>query len=144
KYGFTQVGTLGGAGPSMLVLLGRPEAPGEADANLPHLTHQPPLHPASPNDPNVPKTQATKLPPHDANLSVTPIFPPLRDTGGTSHHTVNAFGHSETVEVLPAGDPFVPRRTPTPPPLATEWIDRTPFDWRQFQIRQEGGSHDLV
>src|SRR5439155_17918991 len=82
KYGFTQVGTLGGAGPSMLVMLGRPEAGGEADANLPHLTHQPPLHPASPDDPNVPKAQAAKPPPHDANLSVAPIFPPLHDAAG--------------------------------------------------------------
>jgi hypothetical protein len=159
KYGFTEVGTLGSAGgPTMLVMLGRGgEGAGKADPNLPHLPpHQPPLRPSSSNDPNALKSPASKPPLADVSPVVTPVIPALHQEPATRKQSVNAFGHSETVEVLSAGEPSLPKRTPPPLParepaagwqsrgaLATEWIDRTQFDWRQFQLRQEGGQQTL-
>jgi hypothetical protein len=147
KYGFTEVGTLGGAGgPTMLVMLGRAEAPGEADPTLPHLPpRQSPLHPAAPNDPHAPKLTGVKPAAFDIPPVLSPVIPALHEepAAATRTQSVNAFGHSETVEVLSADETPRLKRTPPPPPLATEWIDRTTFDWRQFQLRQDGGQHTL-
>jgi hypothetical protein len=140
----------------MLVMLGPPrdsrpaagpqagrEAAAGGDTNLPHLAPHSPLRPAAANDPNVPKP-AAKPPPADVSPVVTPVVPALRQEPATTRkQSVNEFGRSETVEVLSAGEPSLPKRT-SPPPLATEWIDRTQFDWRQFQLRQEGGQHTLA
>jgi hypothetical protein len=148
KYGFTQVGTLGGAGTTMLVMLGPPRdgqpAAVGADADLPHLVHKSPLRSASPNDPTVPKPAAK--PPSDVSQLVMPVIPALHQEPAPRKQSTNSFGHTETVEVLPSAEPSLPKRTPpspSPPPLATELIDRTQFDWRQFQLHQEGSQHTL-
>jgi hypothetical protein len=167
KYGFTQIGTLGGMGPSMIVMLSHFDGGNDIGANVPHLVRQSPLRSPSSNDPNAKKPAAS-----DMNAVVTPAIPPLRtDThkqtvnefgrpetvevlpanSSPSHpaadghiQQTNAFGHAETVEVLPANTSNGLKRIQPLPPLAWEWIDRTPFDWRQFQIRPEGGQFALA
>jgi hypothetical protein len=135
KYGFTQIGFIGEGGPSMLVLLG-PANADPSEPNLPHLVHHSPLHEA-------PKSPDAKPTPSDANALPSPVIPPLRAaTPEARKETVNPYGWKETVEVLPVSDKMTKvQRTPPPAPLALEWIDRTTFDWRQVQLRQEAGQY---
>ena len=56
KYGFTQVGTIGGAGPAMIVMLGHFDGASDTDKSMPHLVHQSPLHSGPAN-----ATTASKL-----------------------------------------------------------------------------------
>jgi hypothetical protein len=139
KYGFTQIGVLGSAGPSMVVMLGHPEAASEGDPNMPHLVHQSPLR-EGPKDPKAPPPPP---PVGDKSPVVTPVIPPLHPPAGTRKEPSNSFGNVERVEGPPAGEPLLPKHAPAPPPLAAEWIDRTPFDWRQVQLRQDGTQHTL-
>jgi hypothetical protein len=139
KYGFTQLGFIGDAGPSMIVMLGHADAD-STDPNMPHLVHQSPLHETS-SDAHAPKPPPIKAVGNDTNPQLSPVIPPLRTATETRKDMVNAFGHNETVEVLPVSEKIKLERTPPPPPLAMEWIDRTTFDWRQVQLRQEGGQH---
>jgi hypothetical protein len=139
KYGFTQLGFIGEAGPSMLVMLGHADAD-TSDPNMPHLEHKSPLHDAS-SDSHAPKPSTYKLTASDTNPLVSPVIPPLRTATETRKDTVNAFGRKETIEVLPISEKMKLERKPPPAPLAMEWIDRTTFDWRQVQLRQEGGQY---
>ena len=168
KYGFTQIGTLGGMGPSMIVMLGHFDSGTDANTNGPHLVHQSPLRPA-PDDPKAPKKQI----PSDMNAPVTPAIPPLQTAHDANKQKLNEFGHNETIEVLPAsfsspamsdgqtkqGNVFGHAETGETPrqdagllqskrfrhAAALALIDHAPFDWRHFQIRPEsGGSFSLV
>jgi hypothetical protein len=95
------------------------------DPNMPHLVHHSPLHDAA-GDPHAPAKPAA----NDANPLLAPAIPPL---------------HTTTVEVFPVDDKTPKlQRTPPLPPLAKEWIDRTPFDWTQVRTRQEDGQYVLA
>jgi hypothetical protein len=136
KYGFTQIGFLGDTGPSMLVLLG-PANADTSDSNMPHLAHHSPLRDAKPLD--------AKATANDANPLLSPAIPPLRTAAPDMHkEAAHPFGNLETVEVLPVHEKATKVSHPTPPPLPPEWVERTPFDFRFVQVRQEGNQHVLV
>ncbi len=117
KYGFTEVGAVNQAAPSMVVFFARPDALATTDFA--------PLHPArqadTPDKPAIdPLSPAGRLlaqhPGVAANAPVEPAVPPLRQVG------------------LSGNGLFATSSTP----------DRIPFDFRQVQLRNEGGSWKLA
>jgi hypothetical protein len=117
KYGFTQVGVLGGPVPAMMVFLGNPVRPGSGAA-----TFKPPT--TAPTDPAA------------AAGYVSATLPSLRNATPPSQQSASAFGKSP-VESLSATHPTTsPHGAPSPPFGLT---DRVAFDWRQAQVRQEQG-----
>jgi hypothetical protein len=110
---------------------------------MPHLVHQSPLHNA-PNKSHMSKPPAINPTGADAIPVVAPAVPPLRAAFETHKDTPNAFGHTEMVEVLPVNNTTMVHRTPSLPQLAMEWINRAPFDFRQVQLRQDGGQYVLA
>jgi hypothetical protein len=117
KYGFTDVGVVNPAAPSMVVFLTRPDALATTDPAPARQTR-----PAEGQDKPAIDTQSPAgrlLAQHSgivANAPVFPAVPPLRQ--------VSLSGNGPS----PA--------SPTP--------DRTPFDWRQVQLRKESGDWKLA
>ncbi len=121
KYGFTQVATVGGPTPTMMVFLGNPVRPGSGAA-----TFKPPA--TMPNDA---ATAAAALAGY-----VPPTLPALRNVAAQPNQPTVPFGQGP-VQSLGAAQPltFLRGAPPEPPGLT----DRVSFDWRQAAVRQEQG-----
>lgn len=119
KYGFTHVGLVDPASPAMMVFFAEPRgaAPQAATTAAPHLPE--PAHPAAPPvaDPSSPAGRL--LARHPEILGgpvVAPAIPPLRQAAVSGNMQSSA--------------------TASP--------DRTPFDFRQVQLRQDHGNWKLA
>jgi hypothetical protein len=150
KYNFTQIGFIGDAGPSMLIMLGHGNVD-ISDSGMPHLPPHSPLRAPAPNDPFAASVQQKfaasgmqqSKGANDMTGMSSPLIPPLRTPPPPSTTTVNAFGKTETVEVLPpeTNSAIRPHRLEPLPPTAQELIDHTEFSWRLVQVRSEGGRY---
>jgi hypothetical protein len=118
KYGFTQLGTLGPATPSMMLFLTRQRdqvAQGVPELTTPHIVRKSPLrdpnHPDPSRGPNQPAAvkpaTATLNAPAESGGLVVPLVQPLAGTsaGGLAH--------------------------------LNDMVEHIPFDWRQVQLRLE-------
>jgi hypothetical protein len=117
KYGFTDVGVINPAAPSMMVFFAQPAAVANV-APAPSNKARPPEAPAKPApDPLSPAGRLlAQHPGVVANSPVAPAVPPLRQVG-LSSNTLSATS-----------------QTP----------DRTPFDWRRVQLWKEDGAWKLA
>jgi hypothetical protein len=139
RYGFSQVGVIGHGVPSMLVFLARPSGPA---GPLP-ATHGPGSggsHLAVPHFPrNSRPPEVKKAPPGPAaelatfTGTVPTLAPPapVPPLDGRSSRDATAW----------RTQPHFGPRPPVSPPVPT--ADRTPFDWRQVQLRQENADWKL-
>jgi hypothetical protein len=109
RYGFTEVGTVGQASPSMMVFFGGQDLTAAPDGALGAR-----LRPPEPPAPDA-ASPAGKRPAAVATF-MTPAVPPLRE-GATAG--VNAS-------------------------IAVQNPDRTPFDWRRVELRQENGAWKMA
>ena len=117
KYGFTEVGVVNQAAPSMMVFFAQPTAVASA-APAPLNKARPPEAPAKPApDPLSPAGRLlAQHPGVAANAPVAPAVPPLRQVGFSSN---NLSATSQTPE-------------------------RVPFDWRRVQLWKEDGAWKLA
>jgi hypothetical protein len=151
KYGFTQVGMVGQASPTMLVFLGRQGDQPGAGPGLPSTR----VHPTSyGHDPAQPTTRTARdlqarYPGAGLDTVVTPALPPLQSTPRTARRQREPIQGGQTRETLEPRDQHTLR--PQPAGGQGESPTRIPFDWRQAQLRREGeawkltaGSHMLA
>ncbi len=115
KYGFTEVGAVNPASPSMLIFLADPDALSPTDP-APHArpSAAPEKHAPDPQSPA--GRLLAQHPGIDANAPIAPAMPPLRQVS------------------LPANMAVAASSTP----------DRVAFDWRQVQLRKEGDGWKLA
>jgi hypothetical protein len=111
KYGFTEVGAVNPAAPSMMVFFAPPAVFSTADSTPARQTR-----PAQAPPIGAPPTQHPGLTGNAPVTPVAPAIPPLRQVG------ISGNGLS----------------------AASQTPDRTPFDWRQIQLRNEGGGWKLA
>jgi hypothetical protein len=136
KYGFTEVGVVGQAAPSMMVFLAHDGAPGgpthHEPTNRTHpTTHRPDAHANGPHAP-----AATGTP----GAFVTPALPPLQPPP-SARHGYDGLSERARHDTLHGQAPFV--RAAAPPGFEG-LADRVTFDWRQVQLRPDNGAWKLV
>lgn len=123
KYSFTQIGVVGQAAPAMMVFLQGSDEPGEA--HTPTRIRQ-----TSARQPQKAPGQAA------SSLGVvTPALPAL--------HEGDPLRHAHQASFKDAASAHVSRLAPSLP----GWDDKSeyvPLDWRQVQVRDDGGSWKLV
>jgi hypothetical protein len=117
KYGFTEVGAVNPAAPSMVIFFARPDAVSTAKPTAARQT-RPTAAPDKPApDPLSPAGRLlAEHPGVVASSPVAPAVPPLRQVG-LSGNSLSA---------------------------SSQTPDRTPFDWRQVQLRKEDGGWKLA
>jgi hypothetical protein len=136
KYGFTEVGVVGQAVPSMMVFL----AHDGTTVGLP-ARHEPTnrTHPTSRRPEaqvNGPKSPAVNNTP---GAFVTPALPPLQPP--PARHGYDGLGERAQHNAIHGQAPFV--RAAAPPGLEG-LAERVPFDWRQVQVRPDNGAWKLT
>jgi hypothetical protein len=120
KYGFTEVGAVNPAAPSMVVFFARQDAFPTADYT-----------PAR-------RTRPAETPPNQAPDKLSPV-------GGPPTQHPAAAVNAPVAPVAPAVPPL--RQfglSGNGLSAASQTPDRTPFDWRQVQLRNEGGGWKLA
>jgi len=125
KYGFTQLGTLGPATPSLMLFLSRQRdqvAQGVPEFTTPHLVRQSPLR-----DPNHPDKAHGSGKPGTGQASASALNVPAGPGGVV------------TPVVQPLGGTPAHSGTSSPAGLAhlNDMVERVSFDWRQVQLRLE-------
>jgi hypothetical protein len=128
KYGFTEVGVVGQAAPSMMVFLAHDSVPGgHSAANRVHATtHRP--------EANAPKAPS---PNNTPGAFVTPALPPLQSP---PHHGYDGLSERARHNAIRDQAPFARAAAPGLEGLA----ERVPFDWRQVQLRPDNGAWKLM
>jgi hypothetical protein len=138
KYGFTHVGVIGQATPSLFVFLARPEERTGASLHPANSRSQRGALHDSPDDKSHPEKGPVRRPGAGMNTIVTAALPPLqnpsRERSPLGQVRPADFRHGQGhYEPSPAGLPGMER--------VEEWV---PIDWRRAQLREEEGHWKLL
>jgi hypothetical protein len=139
KYGFTEIGVIGSAQPTMFVFLTSNGLSPEAKvtpASRVHQTHYQPE--GSGRD----KGRINANPGAGLGAIVTPAIPPLAGTGRPPHGPRLAFDR----ETMPDGKRSAARfgNSGAPLPGWDERVESVPINWRQVRMRQDNGVWQLA
>jgi hypothetical protein len=144
KYGFTRAGVLGQGIPLMLVFMNPPTDPHSAADAMAHLAHQPGLtagqFPGAQPPNNLPPEVLAKYPGAAMNQMVPPAVPLLKNAP-LPQGPRTPFAGGTIQELLPVSHTAALGGSV---PRLTDVAERIPVDWRQVQLRQEGGNWKLV
>jgi hypothetical protein len=137
KYGFTEVGVIGQAAPSMMVFLARDgvSAGGPARHEPTNRTHPTNHRPdAQANGPQSPAGNGAP------GTFVTAALPPLQPPP-SAHHGYDGLGERARHDAIRSQAPFARAQSPAGFEALAE---RVPFDWRQVQLRADNGVWKLT
>jgi hypothetical protein len=138
KYGFTDIGILGGAQPALFIFFApcnglSPSARAAPTSHIRKASYQP-------ENPNPERSRINVNPGGGLGAIVTPALPPLRNP--SPHGPRLAFGRDSLADSRHGAARFGNAAPPLP-----GWEDRmecVPFNWRQVRMHQENGVWQLV